>query len=58
MVPEKAERFEHDDTVALALLVRGFKLLPDTYIYRCACTYRYMHAIEYSLLSYDFSPLS
>lgn len=41
MVPEKARHFEHDDTVALALLVRGFKL-PDMYIHRCACTYRYI----------------
>lgn len=54
MVPEKAEHLEHEDMVALSLLVRGFKLLPDMCIYLYLCTHRC--AIEYSFLCYSLSP--
>lgn len=36
MVPEKAERLEHEDMVALPLLVRSLNLLPDVCVSVCA----------------------
>lgn len=53
MVAEKAERLEHEDVVALSLLVRGFNPLPDRRRYLRLCTHRGAYAVGYSFLSYD-----
>lgn len=53
MVAEKAKRLEHEDMVALSLLVGGFNLLPDRCRFLHLCTRTYAYAMEYSFLSYN-----